>query len=219
MKKIFMAVLLSVVSWAGAAVAAEATASRQSGVSVAQQETIAADTLGGMTPSEAFQVRMKELDLKMVRERALFQSSPDAEDIIDSLVPILGVSFPFLVAFFIVFFYIYYRNKKVQSRYRVMEKAIESGRELPEGFFDESKPKRSDKFTTLNQGLVCMAVGIGSFIWYISGVNNPGATFLLGFAAIFTLIGVGKLILYRVESRKETPSDKERTVEQSDAEQ
>ena len=163
MKKIFMAVLLSVVSWAGAAVAAEATASRQSGVPVAQQETIAVDTLGGMTPSEAFQLRMKELDLERARDRALFQSSPDAEDIIDSLVPLVGVSFPFFVAFFIVFFYIYYRNKKVQSRYRVMEKAIESGREVPEGTFDGSKTKRSEKFTILNLGIGWMAVGIYSF--------------------------------------------------------
>ena len=37
MKKIFMAVLLSVVSWAGAALAAETTVSRQSGAPVAQQ--------------------------------------------------------------------------------------------------------------------------------------------------------------------------------------
>ena len=135
MKKMFMMMLLSIVSWTGAVTAAEATAPLKSNGPVAQQEAVVADTLNGMTPSEAFQIRMKELAVE--RDRMLFQDEPDAEDIIDSLVPLFAIVSPFLIAFLIVFFYIYYRNKKVQSRYRVMEKAIESGRELPEGFFDE----------------------------------------------------------------------------------
>ena len=174
MKKMFMMMLLSIVSWTGAVTAAEATAPLKSNGPVAQQEAVvAADTLNGMTPSEAFQIRMKELA-------------------------------------------VYYRNKKVQSRYRVMEKAIESGRELPEGFFDEPESKRPSKFSTLNQGLVCTAVGIGSFIWCIGGAYELDEGFgalLVGLAAIFTLIGIGKLILYRVESRKEVRDTDEQTTE------
>ena len=201
MKKMFMMMLLSIVSWTGAVTATEATAPLKSNGPVAQQEAVvAADTLNGMTPSEAFQ-----------RDRTLFQDEPDAEDIIDSLVPLFAIVSPFLIAFLIVFFYIYYRNKKVQSRYRVMEKAIESGRELPEGFFDEPESKRPSKFSTLNQ-----AVGIGSFIWCIGGAYELDEGFgalLVGLAAIFTLIGIGKLILYRVESRKEVRDTDEQTTE------
>ena len=167
-----------------------------------------------MTPSEAFQIRMKELAVE--RDRMFFQNEPDAEDIIDSLIPLFAIVSPFLIAFLIFFFYIYYRNKKVQSRYRVMEKAIESGRELPEGFFDEPESKRPSKFSTLNQGLVCTAVGIGSFIWCIGGAYELDEGFgalLVGLAAIFTLIGIGKLILYRVESRKEVRDTDEQTTE------
>ncbi len=97
-----------------------------------------------------------------------------------------------------------------------MEKAIESGRELPEGFFDEPESKRPSKFSTLNQGLVCMAVGIGSFIWCIGGAYELDEGFgalLVGLAAIFTLIGIGKLILYRLESRKEVRDTDEQTTE------
>ena len=36
---------------------------------------------------------------------------------------------------------------------------------------------------------------------------------LVGLAAIFTLIGIGKLILYRVESRKEVRDTDEQTTE------
>ena len=70
MKKMFMMMLLSIVSWTGAVTAAEATAPLKSNGPVAQQEAVvAADTLNGMTPSEAFQIRMKELAVE--RENAL----------------------------------------------------------------------------------------------------------------------------------------------------
>ena len=198
MKKMFMMMLLSIVSWTGAVTAAEATAPLKSNGPVAQQEAVvAADTLNGMTPSEAFQIRMKELEFE--RDKTFFQDEPDAEDIIDSLIPLFAIVSPFLIAFLIVFFYIYYRNKKV-----------------PEGFFDEPESKRPSKFSTLNQGLVCMAVGIGSFIWCIGGAYELDEGFgalLVGLAAIFTLIGIGKLILYRVESRKEVRDTDEQTTE------
>ena len=113
MKKMFMMMLLSIVSWTGAVTAAEATAPLKSNGPVAQQEAVvAADTLNGMTPSEAFQIRMKELAVE--RDRMLFQEEPDAEDIIDSLVPLFAIVSPFLIAFLIVFFYIYYRNSLVE---------------------------------------------------------------------------------------------------------
>lgn len=110
MKKMFMMMLLSIVSWTGAVTAAEATAPLESNAPAAQQEAVVADTLNGMTPSEAFQIRMKELAVE--RDRMFFQEEPDAEDIIDSLVPLFAIVSPFLIAFLIVFFYIYYRNKK-----------------------------------------------------------------------------------------------------------
>lgn len=133
MKKMFMMMLLSIVSWTGAVTAAEATAPLKSNGPAAQQEAVVADTLNGMTPSEAFQIRMKELEFE--RDRAFFQDESDAEDIIDSLIPLFAIVSPFLIAFLIVFFYIYYRNKKVQSRYRVMEKAIGVGSRIARRLF------------------------------------------------------------------------------------
>lgn len=97
MKKMFMMMLLSIVSWTGAVTAAEATAPLKSNGPVAQQEAVvAADTLNGMTPSEAFQIRMKELEFE--RDKTFFQDEPDAEDIIDSLIPLFAIVSPFLIA-------------------------------------------------------------------------------------------------------------------------
>ena len=101
MKKMFMMMLLSIVSWTGAVTAAEATAPLKSNGPAAQQEAVVADTLNGMTPSEAFQIRMKELEFE--RDRAFFQDESDAEDIIDSLIPLFAIVSPFLIAFLIVY--------------------------------------------------------------------------------------------------------------------
>ncbi len=208
MKRLVMTALLSLVLWTGATVTAQAgnaaPATKQATAEVADS-----DTLDGMTGSEAYRLRMAELQLE--RDRTFYTTEADAEDILDAIVPVLGITVPFLFAFLIIFFFIYYRNKKQKAHYQVIEKAIEAGRELPDGFFESprSRQVRPDKLVTLNQGLVYLGVGLGFAIWSIVKWSIDGTAefgdsygiFLLGLAAIFILVGAGKLILYRVSSR------------------
>ncbi len=213
MKRFVMTALLSLVLWTGAAMAAPAgnmTVTKQSEAAVATAVSDS-DTLGGMTESEAYKVRMAEIQLE--RDMTFYTTGPDAEDILDAILPVLGISVPFLFAFLVIFFFIYYRNKKQRAHYQVIEKAIEAGRELPDGFFESprSRQARPDKLVALNQGLVYLGIGLGFAIWSIvkwsiDGTEEFGSSygiFLLGLAAIFILVGAGKLILYRVSSRPE----------------
>ena len=63
----------------------------------------------------------------------------------------------------------------------------------------------------LNHGLIYLGVGLGFAIWSIvkwsiddtEVFGDSYGIFLLGLAAIFILVGAGKLILYRVSSRPE----------------
>lgn len=206
-----MTALLSLVLWTGANVMAQngnvnPTSRPTAAVAAATTEN---DTLGDMNETETYKVRMAEIELE--RQKALAHYEPDAEDILDAIVPVLGITVPFLFAFLIIFFFIYYRNKKQKAHYQVIEKAIEAGRELPDGFFESprSRQARPDKLVTLNQGLVFLGIGLGFAIWSIvmwsiNGTEEFGdgvGIFLLGLAAIFILVGAGKLILYRVSSR------------------
>ncbi|OUN70258.1 hypothetical protein B5G10_10720 [Barnesiella sp. An55] len=162
-----------------------------------------------MNETEAYKVRMAEIELE--KQRALVHYEADAEDILDAMVEPLAIIVPFLFVFLVIFFYIYYRNKKQKAYYEVIEKSIEAGRELPDGFFESprSRQARPDKLVTLNQGLVFLGIGLGFAIWSIvlwsiNGTEEFGdgvGIFLLGLAAIFILLGAGKLILYRVSSR------------------
>ena len=208
-----MTALLSLVLWTGATVMAQTgnvnpTSKPTAAVAAATTEN---DTLGDMNETEAYKIRMAELQLE--RDRTFYTTEADAEDILDAIVPVLGITVPFLFAFLIIFFFIYYRNKKQKAHYQVIEKAIEAGRELPDGFFESprSRQARPDKLVTLNQGLVFLGIGLGFAIWSIvlwsiNGTEEFGdgvGIFLLGLAAIFILVGAGKLILYRVSSRPE----------------
>lgn len=208
-----MTALLSFVLWTGATVMAQTgnvnpTSKPTAAVAAATTEN---DTLGDMNETEAYKIRMAEIELE--KQQALAHYEPDAEDILDAIVPVLGITVPFLFAFLIIFFFIYYRNKKQKAHYQVIEKAIEAGRELPDGFFESprSRQARPDKLVILNQGLVFLGIGLGLAIWSIvmwsiNGTEESGGgvgIFLLGLAAIFILVGAGKLILYRVSSRTE----------------
>lgn len=208
-----MTALLSLVLWTGANVMAQngnvnPTSKPTAAVATATTEN---DTLGDMNETEAYKIRMAEIELE--KQQALVHYEADAEDILDAIVPVLGITVPFLFAFLVIFFFIYYRNKKQKAHYQVIEKAIEAGRELPDGFFESprSRQARPDKLVILNQGLVFLGIGLGLAIWSIvmwsiNGTEESGGgvgVFLLGLAAIFILVGAGKLILYRVSSRTE----------------
>lgn len=208
-----MTALFSFVLWTGATVMAQngnvnPTSKPTAAVAAATTEN---DTLGDMNETEAYKIRMAEIELE--KQRSLVHYEADAEDILDAMVEPLAIIVPFLFAFLVIFFFIYYRNKKQKAHYQVIEKAIEAGRELPDVFFESprSRQARPDKLVILNQGLVFLGIGLGLAIWSIvmwsiNGTEESGGgvgVFLLGLAAIFILVGVGKLILYRVSSRTE----------------
>lgn len=218
MKRIMMAALLSLMLWAGANIAAHAEgAAAPQGTSEAAA-VAGADTLGGMTESEAFKVRKAEIELE--RQRALVRSYP--EDILEGVAQLMAVTVPFIFAFLVIFFYIYFRNKQKQTHYKVIETAIEAGRELPDKFFETSSPKpaRPDKLAALNQGLVFLGIGLGLALWSIVKWCIGGTEtfaggygiFIFGLALICILVGAGKMVLYRISSRRDnggTETDQE----------
>lgn len=205
-----MAVLLSLMLWTGATVAANAEdAARQESSEAATVE--GADTLGDMTESEAYRIRMAEIEKE--RQQALISEKSDAEDVISSFIPIFGITMPFIFTFLVIFFVIYYRNKQKQAHYRVIETAIEAGRELPDQFFETSGPKQAQpgKLAALNQGLIFIGTGLGLAVWSIvkwciggtEAFAGGYGLFIFGLALICILVGAGKLVLYRVSSRDE----------------
>ena len=114
-----------------------------------------------------------------------------------------------------VLFALRYKLKLQKERYAVVEKAIECGRELPDSFFEESsskKPLYSKK--RLSTALTLIALGIGILFFGLVAENK----YVWAFSVIPILIGLGQLLVYRIEekSRIEELSKEEQNINEQE---
>ncbi len=100
----------------------------------------------------------------------------------------IAVVFAFPLIIILLAFYFRYRNRR--ERYRLVEKALESGQPLPEGIL-------KDKLDTQNKGIKNMCTGLGLFIflWAITGSFGVGC---IGILVFFN--GVGQYLVARKNS-------------------
>lgn len=97
MKRIIVAALLSLMLWTGASVAANAADVAERQDASAAGAVADSDKFGGMTESEAYRIRMAEIEKE--RQQALISEKSDAEDVIFTFTPIVGITVPFIFAF------------------------------------------------------------------------------------------------------------------------
>lgn len=124
------------------------------------------------------------------------------EDQVEVLIP-LGF---FIMIILIVFIALYISYCKKRDRYRVIEKAIEQGVELPSTLFDEPA-KRKSWISTIRYAIILIGLGI-ALILFGDSVNN---TFFGAIAFMPMFIGMGYFIVAWIEFRQEkkASADKE----------
>ena len=117
----------------------------------------------------------------------------------ESLIPFTAIVTPFVALLLALVFFWRYSYCKEQIRARVIEKALESGRDLPDDFWTPKKKKK--KF---QDEIAYLGIGIGfSFMGYMSG-----EFVFTGVGIIFLIMGVGGLLVYWLrKSSKETSKD------------
>ena len=130
----------------------------------------------------------QELDNKSI-------ASNTTEEVVQLMVPI---SF-FLFVILIVWICCYISYRKQRDRYRIIEKAIENGQEIPEGLFDEPKKSRKQWTSTLRQAIVFIAIGIGLAIFG----ETIGVEEITSIATIPGIIGLGYLVVTFIERREQ----------------
>ncbi len=102
---------------------------------------------------------------------------------------------PFLTAILIVFFVIRNKRMKELRMIQLYEKALESGKDLPDSFF--RRPEEEPK-SHLLKGMIWIGSGLGISIGglYLMGETSPWA-----FGLIPAFIGLAYLISYFVEKK------------------
>ena len=107
----------------------------------------------------------------------------------------------------------YYNSKKRKEKYRLIEKAIEKGVNIPESVFNEGKTKNKNEskpIAQIRKAIVLISVGIAGIIFFIFCNSAEMA----GLVSMVALIGIGNLIVGILEYRKQQgKAEQEETIE------
>ena len=117
------------------------------------------------------------------------------------LIPVVGIASPFIMVCIIIYVIASNATKRRQRKYEMVEKAIESGVEIPEYVFRETPEKDNAKAgkSTLNSAVILIAVGIAVTLFFTIKENYDVAAL----SSVILLLGIGKLIVYILDARSE----------------
>ena len=119
----------------------------------------------------------------------------------DITIPVIAIVCPFIMVCVIIFIIASNATKRRQRKYEMVEKAIESGVEIPEYVFRETPEKDNAKAgkSTLNSAVILIAVGIAVTLFFTIKENYDVAAL----SSVILLLGIGKLIVYILDARSE----------------
>ena len=125
-----------------------------------------------------------------------------ASNIIPLTVSILVV--PFVVVLAILIAILIYNYRKSQMRARIIEKSLESGRDLPDGFWSPRKKRKP-----LKEENTYLGIGLGFlFMGWVSGEY-----IFTGVAIIFLVMSLGGFLVYALQ-RLEKKGDKDDSADE-----
>ena len=125
-----------------------------------------------------------------------------ASNIIPLTVSILVV--PFVVVLAILIAILIYNYRQSQMRARIIEKSLESGRDLPDGFWSPRKKRKP-----LKEENTYLGIGLGFlFMGWVSGEY-----IFTGVAIIFLVMSLGGFLVYALQ-RLEKKGDKDDSADE-----
>lgn len=118
-------------------------------------------------------------------------------------VAILSTLCVFFAPTLIVLFFLYFRYKNRQHRYRLMEQALASGQPLPnELLVQATSAKRIDTNNNLAKGVKSACLGIGLFIFLWALTDEFGVA-CIGLLIMF--IGFGQITIHYLTQQEQAP--------------
>ena len=118
-------------------------------------------------------------------------------DSLSGIVALLSVLLVFVTPIVIVIAVLVHRARRTQRIHQTVIALAEKGVPIPPDLFAD---RRVDQTSPLHKGVVLVAVGLGLIVFFVSMSDRWPAPW--GIGAIPLLIGVGYLIVWRIEERK-----------------
>ena len=129
------------------------------------------------------------------------------EDSAGLLIPLAAIIFGCAVPVLIIFFIFWYRHKDKQAQFRLAEKALENGKDIPEGLFKEAQEPTNIYARGVKNSF--LGLGLGIFLWALTGEFGLGC---IGFMVM--LMGIGQIVIHYTQK----PSDKNKLEDKSNEE-
>lgn len=127
-----------------------------------------------------------------------------------------GMLVPLAAICIIIWLVFYYNLKKRKEKYRLIEKAIEKGVDVPESVFNEGKPKAkngSAPIAQIRKAIVLISVGVAGIIFFAI----CGSLEMAGLVSMVALIGIGNLVVGILEYRKQQRKSNSEEIVENDA--
>jgi hypothetical protein len=121
-----------------------------------------------------------------------------------SMEDILIPSFFFLCVILVVGTVLYFRSRKDRQLHQTLQIMVDKGVEIPKELFMPKQRKNLD----LRRGLILLALGIGfSLFLGITAIWEPHAVKGVGVGLVPALIGVGYLIVWKINNKNNNNGD------------
>lgn len=118
-------------------------------------------------------------------------------DSLSGIVALVSVLLVFVTPVVIVIAVLIHKARRTQRIHETVIALAEKGVPIPPDLFVD---RRADQTTALHKGIVLIAVGVGLIVFFLSMSDRWPAPW--GVGAIPLLIGVGYLIVWWIEGRK-----------------
>lgn len=136
---------------------------------------------------------------------ALIDIKGTKEDAVaDTLISIVAIVFVFVMPIGIVLVIFAYKHKNRKAKYELVTKALEVGKDIPEGLFKEVDNNLMAK------GIknICLGIGLGVFLWTVTDEFGLGCIGLM-----LMLIGIGQVIIYKTQPNRKDEKDHKKKVD------
>jgi len=198
----FMMMFAVSISMMGQASPKKATVTKDTSNVTMSVQTASADSATADSATEDYNGELKSL-------KEEFHGIP-FENSEAMLIPIVAIIFGCAVPVLIIFFIFWYRHKDKQAQYRLAEKALENGKDIPEGLFKEVQGTTDVHAKGVKNAF--LGLGLGIFLWALTGEFGLGC---IGFMIMF--MGIGQIVIHYTQN-KQKPFEKSNPEQKSDEE-